>query len=158
MLHGPAGVAEVFERSDVTRGGGRAMKGVFRVLVALCLMTSVAAVAGPAPAVDLDGLKRNAESGDRVAQYNLAVLHETGQLGVAEDKRKAVEWYRKSADQGYANAQYNLGVLYLRGEGVAPDRQAAVRWLQLAAAQHHEPARAALEKLAAASQKSSPGN
>jgi TPR repeat protein len=134
------------------------MKAVFGTLAAFCLAVALSAVAGPAPTVDLDGLRRNAGAGDRVAQYNLGVLLEKGQLGVAEDKTQAVEWYRKSADQGYANAQYNLGVLYLRGEGVAPDRQAAIHWLQSAAVQHHQPAQAALEKLGVAVPQSSAEN
>lgn len=114
-----------------------------------CLVVAMNAVAAPEQQVNVDlaGLQRNAETGDRVAQYNLGVLHETGQYGVPLDKAEAARWYRKSAEQGYENAQYNLGVLYLRGEGVEQDPQAAVHWLRLAADQLNPAAITALEKL-----------
>ena len=38
-----------------------------------------------------------------IAQYNLAVMYETGN-GVAKDIKKAKDWYRKSAVQGYKQA------------------------------------------------------
>lgn len=119
------------------------------LLRACCLVAAMSAVAEPEqqPTVDLAGLQRNAQAGDRVAQYNLAVIHETGRFGAPLDKAEAARWYRKSAEQGYENAQYNLGVLYLRGEGVAQDRAAALHWLGLAAEQLNPAAIAALEKL-----------
>ena len=122
-----------------------------RKAMALVLMTVSMAVAAATESqqvtVDLEALQRNAEAGDRVAQYNRGVLHETGQHGVVLDKAEAVRWYRKSAEQGYENAQYNLGVMYLRGDGVAQDRETAVHWLRLAADQLNPAAMAALEKL-----------
>ncbi len=127
-------------------GVRKVMSLLFRVC---CLVAAMSAVAAPEQqvTVDLAGLQRNAQAGDRVAQYNLGVLHETGQHGVPVDKGEAARWYRKSAEQGYENAQYNLGVLYLRGEGVERDPQAAVHWLRLAADQLNPAAIAALEKL-----------
>jgi TPR repeat protein len=118
---------------------------------ACCLVAAMSAVAAPEQqvTVDLAGLQRNAQAGERVAQYNLGVLHETGQHGVPVDKAEAARWYRKSAEQGYENAQYNLGVLYLRGEGVAQDPRAGVHWLRLAADQLNPAAIEALEKLKA---------
>lgn len=44
------------------------------------------------------------------------------------------EW-SVAAQQGDVDAQYNLGCLYLRGEGVAPNRASAADWLQRAADQ-----------------------
>ncbi|MGE3297716.1 MAG: tetratricopeptide repeat protein [Porticoccaceae bacterium] len=119
------------------------------LLRACCLVAAMSVVAAPEqqPTVDLAGLQSNAQAGDRVAQYNLAVIHETGRFGAPLDKAEAARWYRKSAEQGYQNAQYNLGVLYLRGEGVEQDPQAAVHWLRLAAEQRNPAAIAALEKL-----------
>lgn len=120
-----------------------------KVLAPVLMALAMTAAAAPESqlTVDLEALQRNAQAGDRVAQYNLGVLHETGQYGVPMDKAEAARWYRKSAEQGYENAQYNLGVLYLRGEGVAQDPQAAVHWLRLAAEQLNPAAIAALEKL-----------
>ena len=119
------------------------------VSLVCCLVVVMSTVAAPEQqvTVDLEGLQRNAQAGDRVAQYNLGVLHDTGQHGVPLDKTKAAHWYRKSAEQGYENAQYNLGVLYLRGEGVQQDRAAALHWIGLAAEQLNPAAIAALEKL-----------
>lgn len=123
---------------------------LLRFVAAWCMAFVVGAMAAEPLNLDLDGLKRNAAAGDRVAQYNFGVIQETGQFGVPMDKAKAATWYRKSADQGYANAQYNLGVLYLHGQGVKADREAAIRWLQMAAGQNHQPAKAALQKLGVA--------
>lgn len=49
-----------------------------------------------------------AESGDLLAQGTLGKMYFYGE-GVAEDKVKAFEWYRKAAEQGYANGQCSLG-------------------------------------------------
>lgn len=116
-------------------------------LVLMAFAMTAAAAPEAQVTVDLEALQSNAQAGDRVAQYNLGVLHETGQYGVPLDKAEAARWYHKSAEQGYENAQYNLGVLYLRGEGVEQDPQAAVHWLRLAADQLNPAAMAALEKL-----------
>lgn len=132
-----------------------ARKVRLRFVAAWCMAFVVGVVAAEPLTVDLDGLKRNAEAGDRVAQYNFGVIQETGRFGVPMDKAKAAAWYRKSADQGYANAQYNLGVLYLHGQGVKLDREAALRWLRMAAGQNHQPAMAALQKLGVAGPKPS---
>ena len=127
-------------------GFHRMMKSFFGIC---CLVTAMSVVAAPEQQVtiDLEGLQRNAQAGDRVAQYNLGVLYETGRHGVPLDKSEAARWYLKSAEQGYQNAQYNLGVLYLRGEGMKPDRKAALHWIGLAAEQRNPAAIAALEKL-----------
>ena len=44
---------------------------------------------------------------------------------------------RAKAEQGDAAAQFNLGVMYYRGEGVAQDDKAAVKWYTKAAEQGH---------------------
>ena len=33
-------------------------------------------------------------------------------MGVAQDRKKSIEWYKKSADAGDAFAQYNLAWIY----------------------------------------------
>ncbi len=42
-------------------------------------------------------------------------------LGVVQDHKEAVKWYRKAAEQGYVFAQENLGIMYAVGLGVAQD-------------------------------------
>ena len=46
-------------------------------------------------------------------------------------------WYRKAADAGNPLAENNLADMYLRGEGVPQDNDAAFLWFQKAAAQGH---------------------
>ena len=54
---------------------------------------------------DLEDLRRRADEGYVRAQYNLALMYDTGR-GVPEDNMEAVRWYRKAADQGNAYAQH----------------------------------------------------
>ena len=83
---------------------------------------------------DLEDLRRRADEGYVRAQYNLALMYDTGQ-GVPENNTEAVRWYRKAADQGNVRAQNNLGVMYDTGEGVPEDDTAAVRWYREAGEQ-----------------------
>ena len=75
-----------------------------------------------------------AEAGNAVAQFNLGLIYEKG-LGVLQDDKEAVRWYRLAAVQGDADAQTNLGVRYQKGLGVPQDDKEAVRWYRLAAEQ-----------------------
>ena len=56
-------------------------------------------------------------------------------LGVPQDDKEAVNWYRKSAEQGDADAQHNLGVMYKKGLGVPQDYKEAVNWYRKSAEQ-----------------------
>ena len=78
--------------------------------------------------------RRAAEQGDVGAQYNLGVRYADG-LGVPQDDREAVRWWRLAADQGHAGAQNDLGFMYDTGRGVPQDDREAVRWYRLAAEQ-----------------------
>jgi len=77
--------------------------------------------------------------GNSSAQFNLGVIHDTGQ-GVPEDNIEAAKWYRLAADQGNAEAQYNLGVSYYIGEGVPQDYVHAHAWLGIALSSGNEDA------------------
>ena len=79
-------------------------------------------------------LRVAAEQGDATAQFNLAVLYDTGE-GLQQNYAEAVRWYRLAADQNYAEAQSNLGAMYFTGEGVTQNYAEAVRWFSLAADQ-----------------------
>ena len=72
--------------------------------------------------------------GDRIAQYNMGVLYDSG-LGVPTDKSRALLWYRKSAEQGFAQAQNNIGRMFYMGDGVQPDYATAAIHFEAAAAQ-----------------------
>jgi TPR repeat protein/S1-C subfamily serine protease len=75
-----------------------------------------------------------AEAGDPIAQFNLGLMHDSGE-GASRDDAEAVRWYRLAAEQGLAEAQFNLGFMYDTGRGVAQDDAEAVRWYRLAAEQ-----------------------
>jgi TPR repeat protein len=53
----------------------------------------------------------------------------------ADDQAVSVDSLKNRAAQGNAEAQYNLGVMYARGDGLAQDYAAALKWFCLAAAQ-----------------------
>jgi len=88
--------------------------------------------------------KVKAESGDAIAQDDLAVMYTNGD-GVEPDISEALKWCRKSAEQGVANAQHNLGVFYYNGEVVNRDLKEAVKWFRKAADQGHETAQMLLK-------------
>ena len=84
--------------------------------------------------VDKEVLSSAAEGGDPRAQYVWGRLHDS-QLGLLNDDKEAVKWYRKAAEQDYARAQTILGIAYSNGLGVAKDEAEAVKWYRKAAKQ-----------------------
>lgn len=78
-------------------------------------------------------VQKAAEQGDAMAQFNLGVMYNTG-LGVAQDYKQAVAWFRKAAEQGYAMAQLLLGMMYDNGMGVVQDNKLAYVWSSVSAA------------------------
>ncbi len=74
-----------------------------------------------------------AEQGHASAQFNLALMYDTGQ-GVPQDYAEAVNWYRKAAKQGFARAQNNLAAMYHNGQGVPQDYVLAHMWYNVAVA------------------------
>lgn len=73
-----------------------------------------------------------AEGGDRMAQFNMGLLYESG-LGVPLNHAQAAAWYERAALQGVTRAQYNLAVLHQAGRGVPQDSIQALYWLEVAA-------------------------
>ena len=67
-------------------------------------------------------------------QFNKGMCYYNGD-GAEQDKKEAVQWFRKAAEQGFAEAQFYLGVCYKRGEGVEQDMEKAVKWYRKAAEQ-----------------------
>ena len=60
-------------------------------------------------------------------------MYELG-LGVTQDYKKALKWWRKAAQQGFAEAQFYLGMTYVKGLGVAQNLVTAHMWFSIAAA------------------------
>ena len=96
------------------------------------LEDSLAADAKGDYATELKIIRPLAVQGVDWAQFNLALMYDTGQ-GVVQDYAEAVKWYRLAAAQGNAPAQYNLGLKYARGQGVVQDYIRAHMWFNLAA-------------------------
>ena len=64
-----------------------------------------------------DLIVKAAEQGDALSQYALGLMYYGG-LGVTNDYKEAVKWYRKAAEQGNADAQSSLGMMYASGKGI----------------------------------------
>lgn len=64
--------------------------------------------------------------GDRVAQYELAMMHETGRPthGVEKNDAEALKLLILSANQGWADAEYNIGCRYAVPD---PERRSPTR-------------------------------
>jgi TPR repeat protein len=69
------------------------------------------------------------------AARRLGVAYAKGELGLAQDERRAAALYKAAAARGDAAAQHNLGLMYMSG-GKAPK---ALKWFRAAAAQDHAP-------------------
>ncbi|NDV45992.1 sel1 repeat family protein [Paludibacter sp. 221] len=63
----------------------------------------------------LQYLNEAAEKGSLEAQNQLGYFYEKGEF-VEKNRKKAIEFYKKSADGGYNVAQTNLALLYLNGD------------------------------------------
>ncbi|MBT5112385.1 MAG: sel1 repeat family protein, partial [Rhodospirillales bacterium] len=63
---------------------------------------------------------------------NLGLMYNKG-LGVPQDYKAAVKWYRLATEQGHASAQGNLGKMYAKGQGVPQDNIYAHMWWNIAA-------------------------
>lgn len=82
----------------------------------------------------LPSIQKFAEEGRTWAQTELANSYQIG-LGQTRSTQSALKWYLAAANQGYPKAQARLGLIYLRGDGVLPNRRVATLWLQRAAKQ-----------------------
>jgi TPR repeat protein len=86
---------------------------------------------------DFTELSAKAQSGDREAQYSLALVYEQDRV-VPRDPVAARNWMLKSAEQGYVPAQEAMGEIYLDSPGpgtVVRNSGEADRWLRQAALQ-----------------------
>ena len=89
-----------------------------------------------------------ARQGHREARYNLGALYYNGE-GVPRDYLKAEHWLAQAAGQGDMWSQYTLGRMYSEPhDGIALDRVRAHAWFVVAAANGHEKASDAAERLA----------
>ena len=97
---------------------------------------------------DLEQLRRDADQGGAVAQYNLGVWHVSGEGG-GPNPVGAHSLFLASAGQGYAPAQSALGYMHLMAQGLPYDPREAVRWFAAAADQDYAEAQYRLGELRA---------
>lgn len=73
---------------------------------------------------------------DPVAQFNLALLYQLGQGGLAKDQAEALRLYRLAADRGYNHALNQLAIMHLNGMfGMPKDEAEGVRLYRASAEQ-----------------------
>lgn len=94
---------------------------------------------------EAETLLPRAETGDAVAQFNLARQYALGE-GMLINRTEFVRWCRTAADQGLPEAQYTMGCCYLRGLGVEQNAEEGRRLLEAAAAAGYAPAAEELKR------------
>ncbi|KVZ12996.1 hypothetical protein WT99_02720 [Burkholderia stagnalis] len=77
-----------------------------------------------------------AERGDRLAQFNYAMMLITGE-GVTANVDEGLRWLKRAADANMSHAQYVYGRMFDDGEFVARNPAEAHRWFLKAAKQGH---------------------
>ena len=82
----------------------------------------------------IQDLKKDADSGDPIAQNNYGYTLIYGLDGTEENDELGMEYIRKAANQGQVNSMTTLGWNYFTGEdGVKKDFDKAVYWTKKAA-------------------------
>jgi len=76
-------------------------------------------------------LVKKAEAGNAKSQYSLGFCYFEGE-GITQDKKEAVNWFRKAAEQDDIRAQLYLADCYKNGEGVNQDIDVAEGWREKA--------------------------
>jgi len=82
----------------------------------------------------MDSLKKEAEKGEAMAQYNLSSFYFYG-YGVTRDYVQAEIWLRRAANSGHVDAMYALGAICYEGKGIAQNYIQAAQWYRKAAEQ-----------------------
>jgi uncharacterized protein len=80
----------------------------------------------------LASLQRAAESGERMAQYELGLIYARGADILPQDYAKAHDLLYKASMKGVPQAQYHLGEMYVWGDGVEVNYEKATVWFWLA--------------------------
>ena len=67
-------------------------------------------------------------SGDKIAQYIVGVMHENGWGGFTKSKAEAFRLYKASSDQGFEGAYEYLADMYYFGSGTPKNYGVAFNW------------------------------
>jgi TPR repeat protein len=81
-----------------------------------------------------DLLRKSAQHGLAVAQYNLSQMLSTGN-GTEKNEVEAAAWMKKAAEQGIPTAEYDYALDCMNGIGRPPDATEALHWFHAAALQ-----------------------
>lgn len=81
---------------------------------------------------DLLELRRNADSGDVSAQFELSRRYLNGD-GLEQNDDEAIRWLRMAAEGGLPRAQAGLGWMYAAGRGVQKDETLSFSWYERSA-------------------------
>ena len=95
---------------------------------------------------NIERVKKDARTGFRIAQYELALFYESGSK-VCKDYKEAFYWCQRSAEQGYSIAQYKLALYFENGIGVTANTEKALFWCNRAAEQGNKDAQNLLRYL-----------
>lgn len=87
----------------------------------------------------INSLKKDAEDGDREAQFKLGLCYTKGEI-ISYNQEKAINLFKKAARQGHADAQFQLGLCYDKGKGVVQNKTKAAKLFSMAVKQGHEAA------------------
>ncbi len=78
-------------------------------------------------------LRRAANLGYPLAQFDLAKLYETGDAGLPKDVAEARRWTERAAQSGERRAMHNLALYYFEGTGGPKNLALAAQWFRRAA-------------------------
>lgn len=81
-------------------------------------------------------LLQKAKDGDAEAQFNLGLCYNNA-IGIQQDYKEAITWYKKAAKQNYGKAFRNIGICYLNGTGVEKDEKEGIKWINKAIEKGH---------------------
>ncbi|GAB3629546.1 Secretory immunoglobulin A-binding protein EsiB [Pandoraea terrae] len=87
--------------------------------------------------------KQAAEQGNRLAQFDYAMMLLNGEGGAASPQ-EALQWLKRAAEAGMSQAQYVYGKMFDDGYVVGKSIPDANRWYEKAAKQGHTQAQAAI--------------
>ncbi len=84
------------------------------------------------PSLYIEKLRREAESGNLEAQFDLGWAYELGDE-LKTDLRMAFHWFKTAAEGGHAQAMHKTGYMYEKGIGTASNEKRAFEWYKKAA-------------------------
>jgi hypothetical protein len=77
--------------------------------------------------------KRMEENNDAIAAHGLAGMYLFGNMGLPQDKQKAIELLTRASELGSLESAVNLGIMYKEGDGVKRDINKYLHYIQMAA-------------------------